>query len=227
MSSALLVMTDGRRDCLTRTLAAAFEHLEADFVVRILHDDSGDLDQHEWLGSHYSSSFDAIVCGPKRLGQDHAIIRARAALAEAHKRHHFDTVFWLEDDMLMERDVVVAELAAVLARRPYLLQLALRRQPWFPAERRAGGIVERDPDEYVEVVDDDAVWLEHRLWFTHNPNLQRASLLTEEYPTGRRHEWRFSRQLAVDPAVRFGFWGARSDAPLVEHIGHERVGARY
>ncbi len=141
--------------------------------------------------------------------------------------HRFDDVFWLEDDMVLQADVDLDELAGVLAHHPHLLQLALRRQPWFPAERRAGGIVERDPDEYVEVSDGPAVWLEHRLWFTHNPNLQRASLLAHDYPLGRRHEWRFSRQLAEDPAVRFGFWGARTDPPLVEHIGTERVGHGY
>jgi hypothetical protein len=103
----------------------------------------------------------------------------------------------------------------------------LRRQPWFRGERAAGGIVERDPDAYIERSDGAAVWLEHRLWFTHNPNLQRASLLAGEYPSGTKHEWRYSRQLTADTAARFGYWGARDSAPVVEHIGTERIGRGY
>lgn len=224
---ALVVLTDGRRDCLVRTLAAAFEHLHATFVVRILHDDSGDVDQHRWLHDHYEASFDRIITHDHRLGQAEAIRTVRAELAAAHVHIPFRYVFWLEDDFVTQVDVDLAELAAVLDQHPQLLQLALRRQAWFASERAAGGIVERDPDEYTDVTDGEHHWLEHRLWFTHNPNLQRASLLAGDYPTGRRHEWRYSRDLAADPAVRFGFWGARGDAPLVEHIGTERVGVGY
>jgi hypothetical protein len=134
-------------------------------------------------------------------------------------------VFHLEDDFIFERDVDLEAMRSVLDEQPYLAQMALLRQPWFPGEVRAGGIVERDPEEYTQISDGEHEWLEHRLWFTLNPCLYRRELCELPRKTGHKHEWHFSRQLCRDETVRFGLWG--SGEPWVRHIGEKRNGRGY
>ena len=44
----LVVMTDGRRNCLTRSIES-MTNLSGPISVRMIHDDSGDVDYTEWL----------------------------------------------------------------------------------------------------------------------------------------------------------------------------------
>lgn len=228
MTIALCVLTNGRDDLLERTLASFDEHVTGNIVRRILHDDTGDPDHLAMLRDTYGRRFHQIVGHSKRLGQDKAIITARRQLRRDRRSIKFRYVFWQEDDFEYQSDVDLDVLARVLDERPYLLQLALKRQPWWQNEVAAGKTFDRFPDDYPEVRSDwGATWCEHTKWFTHNPNLQRASLLDTTYPTGKHHEWRFSRLLAARKGVRFGYWGERDAPPIVEHTGTTRVGTGY
>jgi hypothetical protein len=215
----LLVITDGRGDYLARTLQTAHEHLVGLDGPRLLFDDSGDRTYRHHLCSTYRDQFDRIGWHPsgRRHGQAATIVAARRLMTEMGA----ELVFHLEDDFEFFQAIPLHDMAAVLGRRPYLAQMALLRQAWFPSELRAGGIIERHPDEYTPVTDGPARWFEHRLWFTLNPCLYRAELADLAYPAGRRHEWRFSRQLCTDPDVKFGLWG--DGRPWVHHIGARRA----
>lgn len=217
---ALLLTTDGRRACIEQTIPSLLKHVSGFDGPRLIFDDSGDESYRRWLAERFDG-FDVIGAGP-RLGQGHSLRRAWTYLADYLNS---DWVFHCEDDFVFERYIDLRDLVKVLRERDYLQQMALIRQPWFPGEVAAGGIVERDPDAYEAVSAGESAWLEHRLWFTLNPCLYRRELCKRERPVGRRHEWRFSRELCEDPTVRFGLWG--DGEPWIRHIGGYRAGEGY
>lgn len=223
MTIALLVMTDGRRECIERTVPSALSELVGPISEIWIHDDSGDPEYRRWL-----ARFGGNVIGPPagRSGFGGAIRSAWAHLRE-HSSARF--VFHLEDDFVFRRRVDLVDMMSVLLAHPELVQLALRRQPWNEAEAAAGGIVEQHPDAYADRIDDHGrEWLEHRLFFTTNPSLYRMALvLDEEWPDGPQSEGRFSHELLTDDRIRFGFYGARDSGEWVEHIGHQRAGTGY
>jgi len=220
---ALLVITDGRRDYIRQTIPSALAQLEGPVTRRVIFDDSGDPAHRDWLESEFPTF--ELVSRPDRQGFGGAI---RAAWE--HLRHideHY--VFHLEDDFTFNRPVPLPDMIDVLEDRPFLLQLALRRQPWNDDERAAGGIVEQHPAAYTQRCDDQGrCWLEHRLFWTTNPSLYRQDMTYQHpWPRGSRSEGVFSHNLMRSPKIRFGFWGAMDSGEAVTHIGQERVGVGY
>lgn len=220
---ALLVMTDGRASCITKAIPSALANLHGPITRRVIHDDSGDPNYQRWL-RHSFPSFDVIGHPAGRQGFGGAIRNAWRTLALCPERF----VFHLEDDFTFNRPVDLLELADVLDENPCLVQLAFRRQPWNAEEKAAGGIVEQHPGDYEDMIDHaHRHWLEHRRFFTTNPSLYRRTLCHEVWPDGEHSEGHFTHQLLADPAVRFGFWGARESGEWVTHIGDVRVGSGY
>lgn len=223
---ALLVMTDGRRDCISRTIASANDHLQGTITRRLINDDSADPAHREWLAQQFGPlGFELIPPAPTRQGFGGAIRHAwdflRAVAPEPF-------VFHLEDDFTFNRPVNLDDVAFVLAENPHLVQLAFRRQPWNAEERAAGGIVEQHPADYCQVMNQRGVrWLEHRRFFTTNPSLYRRTLLEYGWPDGQHSEGMFTHRLLANPKLRFGFWGSRDSGEWVTHIGNERVGTGY
>lgn len=136
-------------------------------------------------------------------------------------------VFHLEMDFTFNAPVPLEEMIAVLKRHPYLVQMALKRQPVNPDEKAAGGIVEQDPDSYVQRTELGAIWTEHRKFFTTNPSVYPAALCAQPWPQEPHSEGLFSHKLFADPKAHSAFWGGKFDAPLVTHIGDERQGRGY
>lgn len=223
MTICLLVVTDGREDYLTESVASALANLDGPITEQVMFDDTGDPDYREHLAVRFPT-FDLIHAGP-RQGFGGAIQAAWSYLAE---RSHARFVWHHEQDFTYNRPVDLEAIAATLDDSPQLVQLALRRQPWNEHERLAGGIVEQHPDAYVDCFGPHGAWLEQRMFFTTNPSLYRRSLCSNGWPEGANTEGRFSHQLMQsDEAVRFGFWGARDSGEWVNHIGRERVGMGY
>lgn len=225
----LLVMTDGRRDCIERTIPSAEANLEGPITTRLIYDDSGDEDYRSWLVERFGPDGFGVTYHPKgRQGFGGAIRDAWRFLACAGSYLPGHYIFHLEDDFTFNRPVDLTTMAHTLAQQPHLVQLALRRQPWNDDERAAGGIVEQHPDDFLEVSNGSRTrWLEHRRFFTTNPSLYRRSLCAGGWPEGAHSEGRFTHELLVDPDARFGFWGARDSGEWVTHIGRERVGSGY
>lgn len=230
MSVALLVVTDGRDGYLAQCIAS-LAALQGPVVERWMYDDTGDDAYRAELGRRYPQ-FQHINAGP-RQGFGGAIGAAWNQLANDSAA---DWVFHLEGDFTFNRPVDLDAMAAILTSRPYLAQMALRRQPWNAQEAAAGGIVEQHPHDYLDRHDVrlNASWLEHRRFFTTNPCLYRRSLLDVGWPDRDQSEGHFGHHLlthgtpeAPGPVVRFGYWGARSDPPWVTHIGHQRSGIGY
>lgn len=221
MSIALVVFTDGRRAYHDQAMASAVRHLP-DFAHRVMVNDEPDPAWCTYLDQVWGDSFQ-IVHARQRRGFAGAI-RAGWKTAQAIGA---DWIFHLEADFTFNEYVNVAAMRTVLEHHPHLVQLALRRQPWNDTERAAGGIVEQHPDDYTDHEWQGHRWLEHRRFFTTNPSLYRTSLCTTGWPQVPHSEGIFTHQLLADPAVAFGFWGARSDPPKVHHVGDERAGHGY
>lgn len=229
MTYTLLIVTDGRRDCLERTLDSAWEMLPPPEHVVVVND--GDTDYANWvraeivpmLGEWSTGTVVHELPFPEKRGFGGAI---RAGWALIGTGPGF--VFHLEDDFVFERPVGIDRMAALLTARPELVQVALRRQPWNPEEHAAGGIVEQHPHDYGdETTEAGEPFLTHRRFFTTNPSLYRRSLIAHGWPETDHSEGVFTHRLLADPEARFAFWGARTDSPWVTHIGTERVGTGY
>lgn len=226
----LQVMTDGRRDCISKTIDSALEHLKGPITEYVIHDDSGDLDNHEWLLDNFPMF--SVHASREREGFGKAII---SSWREIDENSNSWFVFHLEDDFIFNREIDLLRMSRVIGVNPHLAQMALRRQPWNDLERRAGGIVELNPDAYVEHSGVNGDWLEHRLFFTTNPCLYRTGLVKTEWPDIQHSEGIFSHKLLEEglpwmrspECIRFAFWGKRSDDPWVHHIGEQRIGTGY
>jgi hypothetical protein len=219
----IIVLTNGRRDCIARTIPSAREHLTGVSSLTIV-DDSGDLDYAAWCDTFG----DCLPTGGAGYWRAMRTVweTARALLGGDST----DSVFFLEDDFVFHEDVDITCLNRVLDEQPHLTQIALLRQPWFANEVEHGGLIEAleaQGQKFDEQTDGRHSWIEHRATFTGNPSLIPARTFVHDWPAGAWSESRFGRQLFADPDARGAYWGRRGDPPRVEHIGHERVGTEY
>lgn len=223
ITTTLLVMTDGRAECLAASMAT-LDRLHGPIAARVIHDDSGSPGYTRHLAENYPGW--TIVSTGRRAGFAGAYRNAWAWL-RAHCTTDF--VFSTEDDFRMVADVNLPELASVLRFRPHLAQMALLRQPWNRTEKAAGGIIAADRPSFTERTDGTHHWVEHRKFWTTNPHLARMDTIRERgWPDGEQSEGRFSVALfRSDPCAVSAFWGRADDPPRVEHIGAQRVGTGY
>lgn len=224
MTIALVVVTDGRRECISRAIPSALDNLRGPISELVIVDDSAN-DEYFWWLTRTFTDFD-IVTGPTRLGFGGNIQRAWSYLRENSRAKH---LFITEDDFLFLRPVRLADMASVCDSNPNVCQLVLKRQPWNAQEKVAGGIIEQHPEDYTQRTDGRHSWVEHRRFFSTNPYLTRRSLiLNHDWPSTPESEGHFTHELlAKYPDIRFAFWGNRDDTPWVEHVGHTRVGTGY
>jgi hypothetical protein len=224
VSVPLIVLTNGRRDCLSQTIPSIHKHLTG-FGDMVIVDDSGDKDYRAWLAAEFPDALvTAVASGPAgywcAMRTVWAIARGSAA----------DTVAMWEDDFILLDDVDATCLDRVLDEQQHLTQIALRRQPWFANETAHGGMLEaleQQGQTFTEQTDGKHHWIEHRATFTGNPCLIPQRTFAHDWPEGAWSESRFGQLLFTNPEARGAYWGRRSDPPRVEHIGHQRVGRNY
>lgn len=224
MSIPLIVLTNGRQDCIAPTLASIGKHLTG-YGDTVIVDDSGDPAYRAWLAEAFQGAYVTAVA-PQPAGY----WRAMRAVWNIARGARVDTFAFWEDDFVLTADVDLADLALVLDEVPYLTQIALRRQAWFGNEIRAGGMLEALEAQgqiFTEQHAGRLAWIEHRACFTGNPSLIPVRTFAEDWPDGAWSESRFGRHLFRDPAAHGAYWGRRGDPPMVEHIGHERRGHDY
>ncbi|WP_329521183.1 glycosyltransferase family 2 protein [Spirillospora sp. NBC_01491] len=223
MPIPIIVLTNGRPECISKTIPSVVEHLHGAGAGLIV-DDSGDDVYRGWLSEQYAAPVIPVSDGPCGYW------RAMRRVWEVARDTGAD-FYWLhEDDFVLQADVDVEDLAGVLDAHPYLTQIALLRQPWFANEHAAGGLIpalEQQGQTFTETTDGVHTWIEHRACFTGNPTLIPRRTFERDWPEGDWSESRFGRLLFRDPAARGAYWGRRTDPPRVEHIGHERTGTDY
>ncbi len=221
---AALVITDGRREHIADTIASFELNVPYGAVTeRWLYDDSGDEENHRWLRSMFPT-WTLVFHARGRQGFGGAI---RTAWSVLQTETEADYIFHLEDDFTFNRLIPLDGMIELLDSYPNIAQVALRRQAWNPVEKAAGGVVEANPEAFLELLTmyGDR-WLEHSLFFTTNPCIYRKSLFDFAWPEGEQSEGQFTMMLR-EAGYRFAYWGARNDAPWVHHTGLERNGTGY
>jgi hypothetical protein len=217
----LVIITNGRKDCIQSTVASIEARVKPAFTEKIICDDSGDAEYVEWLKRTFPGF---VVYGHPHLGHGPAVAYAfrRAAAMPA------DWVFFSEDDFEFTRDVDLEALANEMRAKPSVTQMVIRRQAWFPSEVEAGGMIERfDPALFTEHSQNGSSWIEHRQFYSLNPHLTRRSFIAAHpWPARPNSEHHFGLSLFRASGVTAGIWGAKADAPWARHFG-ERVGSGY
>jgi len=209
MATALVVITDGRRQYLERALASADKHLPY-FDYRLAVDDSADLEFGRWLNRTFDGG--TIHHGEKE-GLSGAVRTAWEYLPAV------DWVFHLEDDFVFPSDVPFDDMVDVCQQNG-LAQMCLVRQPCNPTEAMAGGLLEGYPAPLER--HDGFVTQSHL--FSLNPCVYPAWVRAYGgWPEGGG-EREFTDQLhKTRPDAKFGYWGEMGDPPRCIHIGASRT----
>lgn len=219
----LCIFTDGRKACIERTVPSFLVNASYPPQVAYIFDDSGDPDYQKWL----FKSFDIdVVYDDHRKGFAGAMGEAWKFLSQLPPLFP-EFCFHLEDDFTFNRKIDIQGMIDVLQERPYLQQMALRRQPWNVREKMAGGVVENRQRQFTEVSNGTHTWLESRLFWTCNPSIYRRSLTAMGWPQIRRSEQMLTRKLLQKRTNKFGYFGGFDSGEACFHIGIERNGNGY
>lgn len=216
---ALVVVTDGRGEYLSRSVSSIMDMLNPYPSLRYIMDDSGDNAYGDMLEDSYADF--AVHSHTHRQGFVTTVADAwRTAIQEPEVEY----VFHAEDDFTYNVPVDLERMVDVLDENPHLAQLVLKRQPVNSDETAAGDITRVRPD----------LWQQHRTFteytwnFSTNPSLipRRViqTVLRHKVGTAEMEITRFLQGLGYT----FGYVGDIDDAPRCHHIGDYRsAGAHY
>lgn len=214
------VITNGREELLEQTIASIEKNLQYDFVLKVIIDDSGNTEHSLRLQEKYGDNFQVISHATNR-----GLSGSIRSLWEVAQILDVDYIWHQEDDFTFNEPVNIDLMISILEARPNLWQLALKRQPVNAEEAAVGGFMELAPETYFEhgFIDSDAIWLEHRNFFTLNPCLYPISITRPLWPEGGG-EKEFGERIFQNPEVMCGYLGTVADEPKVNHIGNYRTG---
>ena len=209
---ALVVITDGRRDCISRAVGSMEENLRGPFAERFIVDDSGDYEYGDWLDAEYLGEF-RVLHHLTRRGCSVAVSTGWLAASES------DYVWHAEDDFVYTEPVDLGAMAAILDANPYLAQLALKRGTHGPVEGAAGDLMAVQPGRW----EDHDGFCDNDLFFTFHPCLIPKDVIAVALadPSPRTEPNVSSSCLAK--GYRFGYLGQTTDPPRVAHIGERRM----
>jgi len=218
----LLVFTDGRPH-IWKTLPV-FENritgpIQHRFIINDEQDPAYDSKLHGVFGNGpYKYK---VITWPQRMGFCGSIGRAWKILPE-----DTDYVMHFEDDFYINRNIDLRDFIEVLQAHPKLAQMAMLRQPWNEEEKACGGVIQKHPDWYIDHEYAGHKFCVGRVCFTTNPCLYPFWVTKRGYLPPPECEGHFGLALVRD-GYEFGYWGLKSDPPLVEHIGYGRRGTGY
>lgn len=214
MTFALVVSTDGRKECLEQSMKS-IEYYLPPVDHKIIVNDSGDPEYSAWL----DKSFPDFTCihHSERLGLAGATRSAFQAAIDTGADYYFR----MEDDFILQETVDLQTMGSLLSHFIDLAQIAFKRQPVNEVERQAGGFIETDPGRYWEANG----LVQHQVCFTFNPSLipRRVAQLCLDQP-GDGLERGFTDTLVghTQRPYSFGIFGTIDDPPRVIHIGETR-----
>lgn len=213
------MLTDGR-PYIQETLPAWRAVLPRGIELVVV-DDSGDPERREWI---VDQADHAVWPGTNRCGYNAAMKTVMGLAATSG----YEYIWFVEDDFLPLNVPSLGCMQRVLELRPNLSQVALRRQPWYPNEKRAGGVLEAVmlQSKYPAHTNGEADWVEHDKFWTCNPSLWPRWVTERGWPDGSGSERRFGTKLFAEK-YKAGYWGMWGDEPLVSHIGAEQNGTGY
>lgn len=214
MKLSLVVIGDGRGDCLRECVPAIFEHVHVPFHSRVMVDDSGDVEYGQGLDLSYSDF--RIVHGGRR-GMAGAVQAGFDAVLETEP----DYVLWIEEDMILTRPLPVMAAVEELEAHPNVAQMCFPRQAIDPSE---------GTDQLAAICAQASFVTKHDRFtaqdfiFSMNPCLIPRRVLEMGWPSGPLgvgNEAGMTRKL-LDAGYVFGQWGHPGDEPWAYHLGYAR-----
>lgn len=210
--TTLLVMSHGRRDCLTQAINSIHSNLRGRIDNWVIHSDAPDPKFNDWVKQWWGGIL-IVNEGERGFGN---------AIRNAWNNVDDDYIIHWEEDFVLKEEVNADLMQWILNTSPELAQVALKRQPWNQQEKAMGGIVEQDPGSYTEETRYGYVITKHRKFFTTNPSVYGRNVVELGWPEGSESEGRFGLKL-WDAGLYSAYLGGKYEKPKVEHIGYERA----
>lgn len=214
--TTLLIMSHGRKDCILPVIDSIHRNLRGRIDNWVIHSDSPDASFNDWIGQRWGGR---IIVNEGEHGFGNAIRNAWDHIDD-------DYIIHWEEDFVLKEEVNADTLRWILTTSPELAQVALKRQPWNESEKRAGGIIEQDPESFTEEIKYGYVITKHRKFFTTNPSMYGRNVVELGWPDEEFSEGKFGFKV-WDAGLYCSFLGAKFDPPKVEHIGYQRTGVGY
>jgi hypothetical protein len=224
---AMMVITDGRRDCIERMMKSYAANVVGQLRYICIINDSEDPSYTEWLHHKYCGDIDLIVSHNRRLGFGETVRDAWV-----HVPLDCDWVLHCEDDFSWNRPLILADWIDVLQANPKVVQISAKRQPWSSAEIAAGGFIQQYPGVYFDkiyrgVSGKEYPVVEHKRNFTTNPSLMKRWVSQVPWPQSPDSEGKFGFVLKeIDPEFVYLIWDSIASEPMVCHFG-QRSGTGY
>lgn len=211
--TALSVLTDGRADFLAETMEGIKAHLGEVDGPRFIVDDSGNSDYASWLRHSY----------PQFKLIHHTTRRGLAGAVQSVFDTALDTgcdyLVHIEDDMVLTRDVPVADAIAVLEAHSNLAQMCFKRVA-VPDDGAA--------DQLQAILNRSSFYGSHDTWtwydylFSLGPCVIPRRVLELGWPSGPigvGNEDGMTKR-CLDAGYVFGSWGLVTDEPWARHVGY-------
>jgi len=211
------VIGNGRSELLDGTIQTLLSNVNCDFYKKIMINDTGNQDYHNYLTENYGDIFE-IISHSSNQGLSGSIM----SLWDRSSDYGFDYIFHVEEDFLFNFQIDIFELVSVLNADPNLAQIALKRQPVNDFESSIGGFMNADPSSYQKHCLGNLKWLSHRNFFTLNPSLYPRWVVEVGWQNGWG-EKEFADLLFSNEQIVCGFLGDVEDEPLVFHTGTYRA----
>lgn len=208
---SLVVITDGRQDCIQRTIQRFEEVVPYAFLEKIIVNDSGDIRYHSFLINAFPTF--KIVSHEQRRGLAGAVQSAWSSVQQ-----DCEFIFHLEDDFLFDKSIDINNIIKVLKENKYLAQMAMVRASVNPLEEQVGGFVFQNLQDYKQ----QDGWFEHKRLFTLNPCIYPIETTKIGWPDHGGESEFTSKLHSINKEYQFGFIGNIYDPPLVTHIGRKR-----
>lgn len=218
--TVLTILTDGRKDCLTKTIASLEENLRGEFYRRVIIDDSNDRGYARWLEDAYPGYLHWH--NPTRLGLAGALRMAWDIALGLNA----DFIWHQEDDFTFNWPIDVAPLERILIFFPKLGQIALKRQPVNAKEITAGGWMQTHPKEvFAEVTAFGTPIVIQQEIFIFGPSLISAKAARECLDDPGDGLERGFTDSCIEHGYRMAVLGSITSDPQVTHIGDQRTAA--
>lgn len=188
----VIVGTYRKREHIEDCLQSVDRHLR-DITELVFVDDSGDAEHRQWLAQYGT----VIPVGPQQCGYGAAMRTVCKAADPA------EAAMFLEEDFTFTTEVHLDQMGEILYHRPYLAQVILLRQPWFPVEIEHGGLIEALEARGYTFNTVCGV-IEQQATFSCNPAVWRGPVFASGWPLGRWSE-ELKRDALIAEGYRFGW----------------------
>lgn len=224
MNVCWIVLTDGRKQYISESLPTWIKEYDSLIDNKYIVDDSGNDEYSEWLEESFPT-FEIVKIKNPRQGYAKAMQNVFQVFKDSGNKF----ALHLEDDFILHKAVNINDIVSVLNENQNVAQMSIMRQPWYHNEINSGGVIEAlelNGSKFTDKTTLGFDWVEHRSFYTCNPNIVQRWVADSPWPDGNWTESRFGRELFLK-RKSVGIWGNRNDWPHVEHIGRERNGIEY